>query len=128
VLLQTKRIVGVMTAGAALFCAFAWLRASLPPSLDQSLLVNVPASLAPWAVPGLIVGTLIPRVGILVGAALGFLTGAALALGQNETLDHWALRDVAVKGGWGILICGAAAWIGSLLRSKTSSNQRLERP
>ena len=110
------RVVLVFVAGAILFVLLAWIRAHLPFSMEGYLVVTIPASLAPWGVPGVIVGLLVPRRAVLVEAALGLVTGAALALWQDRSIDYVGVgRDMAIKGGWGILFCGASAWIGSKL-------------
>jgi len=54
------------------------------------------------------------------------LTIAALALSQDGAVGYFGLRDMEIKGGWGILICGASAWIGtkwgSFLRARQATS------
>jgi hypothetical protein len=115
-------------AGALLFALLGWFRAHLPFSAERYLVVTIPASLAPWVLPGMLVGLLVSRRAVLLGAILGMVTGAALALWQDRGIDYFVLKDVAIKGGWGILFCGAGAWIGTRLHlGSSSSNNRLER-
>jgi hypothetical protein len=114
--------------GALLFVLLAWIRALVPLSMERYLVVTIPASLAPWAIPGILVGLLVRRRPVLVGATLGLVTGAALALWQDRSIDYFGIKDIAIKGGWGILFCGASAWIGTKLHfCSSSSNNRLER-
>src|SRR5258708_20610560 len=114
--------------GALLFVLLVWIRARVPLSMERYLVITIPASLAPWALPGIFVGLLVRRRPVLVGATLGLVTGAALALWQDRSIDYFGIRDIAIKGGWGILFCGASAWIGAKLHfGSSSSNNRFER-
>jgi hypothetical protein len=110
-------------AGAVVFALLAWVRAHVPSSMESYLLVTISASLAPWAVPGAIVGFVVPRRALLVGAILGLVTGAALAVWQDGAVDYCELRDLAIKSGWGILFCGSSAWTGTRLRSLVRARQ-----
>jgi hypothetical protein len=122
------KVVVVFIAGALLFALLGWLRAHLPFSAERYLVVTIPASLAPWVVPGILVGLVVSRRAVLLGAILGLVTGAALALWQDRGIDYFVLKDIALKGGWGILFCGAGAWIGTRLHlGSSSSNNRFER-
>ena len=107
------RVVVAFTAGALLFALLAWPRAHLPLSAERYLVLTIPASLAPWVVPGILVGLLVSRRAVLLSAILGLVTGAAFALWQDRGIDYFVLKDIAIKGGWGILLCGAGAWIGT---------------
>jgi hypothetical protein len=111
------KVVVVFIAGGVVFALFAWVRAHVPSSMEPYLAITIPASLAPWVVPGAIVGFIVPRRAVLVGGVLGLVTGAALALWQDGSVNYFGLRDMAIKGGWGVLFCGLSAWIGAKLRS-----------
>jgi Na+/proline symporter len=122
------RVIVVFTVGASLFVLFAWLRARVPFSMERHLVVTIPASLAPWVVPGILTGLFVPRRAVLAGVILGLATGVALALWQDRNVDYFEIGDIAIKGGWGILFCGASAWIGTRLHfGSSSSNNRFER-
>ena len=122
------RVIVVFTVGASLFVLFAWLRAHIPFSMERHLLLTIPASLAPWVIPGILTGQLVPRRAVLAGAILGLATGVVLVLWQDRNVDYFEIGDIAIKGGWGILFCGASAWIGTKLHfGSSSSNNRFER-
>ena len=122
------KLIMVFIVGTSLFVLFAWLRAHVPFAMERGLAVTIPASLAPWVIPGILTGLLVPRRAVLAGAILGLATGVALALWQDRNVAYFEIQDIAIKGGWGILFCGASAWIGTKLHfGSSSSNNRSER-
>jgi hypothetical protein len=96
--------------------------------MERYLAITIPMSLAVWVIPGIVVGLLVPRRAVLVGAMLGLATGIAFAFRQDPNIDYFGLKNIAIKGGWGILFCSAGAWIGARLHfGSSSSNNRFER-